>query len=98
MALVSGRANCKKFLKKLKKSNCDVAWVNTGSLNSYGGSSHGSDTMEIMIHINTNAPGGRSEVGPVMNSDGSERALDWLVLCGSSFPQYKKPNVYGLGL
>ncbi|OMP04310.1 hypothetical protein COLO4_09764 [Corchorus olitorius] len=37
MALVSGRANYKKFLKKLKKSKSDVAWVNTGRLNSYGG-------------------------------------------------------------
>ncbi|OMO83662.1 hypothetical protein CCACVL1_11294 [Corchorus capsularis] len=41
MALVSGRANYKKFLKKLKKSKSDVAWVNTGRMNSYGGGSHG---------------------------------------------------------
>ncbi|XWS11291.1 hypothetical protein CRYUN_Cryun38cG0071500 [Craigia yunnanensis] len=36
MALVSGRANSKSILKKLRKSGADVAWIKTGKPNTYG--------------------------------------------------------------
>ncbi|XVF03718.1 hypothetical protein REPUB_Repub05bG0017800 [Reevesia pubescens] len=38
MAVVSGRANPKSILKKLRNSGSDVAWIKTGKPNTYGSS------------------------------------------------------------
>ncbi|KAG4122777.1 hypothetical protein ERO13_D11G287832v2, partial [Gossypium hirsutum] len=41
MALISGRANSKSILKKLKKSGSEVAWIKTGKPDTYVSHGHG---------------------------------------------------------
>ncbi|KAA3472553.1 SKI family transcriptional corepressor 2-like [Gossypium australe] len=41
MALISGRANSKSILKKLKKLGSEVAWIKTGKQDTYGSHGHG---------------------------------------------------------
>ncbi|XP_017635875.1 uncharacterized protein LOC108477918 [Gossypium arboreum] len=41
MALISGLANSKSILKKLKKSGLEVAWIKTGKPDTYGSHGHG---------------------------------------------------------
>ncbi|TYJ11837.1 hypothetical protein E1A91_A11G304400v1 [Gossypium mustelinum] len=41
MAFVSGRANSKSILKKLRKSGLEVAWIKTGKPNIYSSHGHG---------------------------------------------------------
>ncbi|TYH46446.1 hypothetical protein ES332_D11G335900v1 [Gossypium tomentosum] len=41
MAFVSGRADSKSILKKLRKSGLEVAWIKTGKPNIYSSHGHG---------------------------------------------------------